>query len=498
MIKRFTLLLMLLGTCCLASAANYLTFTAETDGSSFSIKGDKPHDLQYSLDNGETWTPLADMIVVLQEKGDKALLRGNNPQGFSGVSSPSSFTKFSMTGSIAASGSVMSLVDNKGESVTIPNDFCFRELFSGCSSLTQAPELPATELTLKCYLGMFSGCSNLTQAPVLPATNLTEGCYMGMFGECSNLTQAPELPVTKLAPYCYAKMFKECSNLTQAPELPAMDLASNCYLEMFSYCTSLTQAPALPATQMADNCYYYMFSNCTNLTQAPTLPATELAERCYSEMFIDCFSLTQAPELPATKLAMNCYTRMFSGCSSLTQAPELLATEPTVIVSDDGEIVADDYLGMFYGCTNLSYIKVNFTQWSGIPDGDGECPTEIDKECVEIAKGWVYNVAPTGTFVCPKELSEEYGPHRIPQGWTMQTFEHAGTKSLASTDFSIWNEGRTLFVCGAKGLVEIYNLNGQLLRAAQGKNNETIRFIMPAEGTYIVKSGSMSQKTRVD
>ena len=87
---------------------------------------------------------------------------------------------------------------------------------------------------------MFSGCSKLTQAPELPATTLANSCYIGMFKGCSSLTTAPTLPVTTLYGYCYAEMFYECSALTTAPELPATTLADNCYARMFWRCTSLS------------------------------------------------------------------------------------------------------------------------------------------------------------------------------------------------------------------------------------------------------------------
>lgn len=60
---------------------------------------------------------------------------------------------------------------------------------SGCTSLKQAPELPATTLEWLCYLGMFSGCTSLTHAPELPATTLDYDCYRDMFSGCTNLTQ---------------------------------------------------------------------------------------------------------------------------------------------------------------------------------------------------------------------------------------------------------------------------------------------------------------------
>ena len=64
-------------------------------------------------------------------------------------------------------------------------------------------------------------------------------CYEYMFSGCSSLIQAPELPATTLAANCYAFMFYECPSLIQAPELPATTLAFRCYKDMFSSCTSL-------------------------------------------------------------------------------------------------------------------------------------------------------------------------------------------------------------------------------------------------------------------
>ena len=58
---------------------------------------------------------------------------------------------------------------------------CYSSMFYGCTSLTQAPALPATTLASNCYENMFSGCTSLNQAPELPATTLAEGCYGSMF-----------------------------------------------------------------------------------------------------------------------------------------------------------------------------------------------------------------------------------------------------------------------------------------------------------------------------
>ena len=492
MLKKLLISLFLCATSALY-AANYLTFTAEEDGSSFGIQThdlsqknrsssdtlQRTPDVQYSLDGGKTWAKLlADTLIPLKHKGDKALLRGNNPQGFSDTTNM--HTQFVMTGRIAASGSVMSLIDNVGESVVIPNDYCFNALFTGCTSLTKAPELPATTLASRCYRFMFYGCTSLTKAPKLPATTLASGCYEDMFYGCTSLTTAPELLATTLDKYCYESMFygctsltkapklpattlkeecycrmfdgctsltkapklpattlasrcydfmfygctsltkapklpattlKEecyymmfygCTSLTKAPELPATELEPICYMRMFCGCTSLTKAPELPATQLADECYSFMFYGCTSLTKAPELPATQLAAGCYFSMFEDCTSLTKAPELPATQLADACYFSMFSGCTSLTQAPELLALQLHI----------GSYLRMFEGCVRLSKIKVGFLDWGEIFDVRGDKFWNTDH--------WFDGVAPSGTFICPEELPEEFGENRIPEGWKVE------------------------------------------------------------------------------
>ena len=168
-------------------------------------------------------------------------------------------------------------------------DYCYFYMFSGCTSLTQAPDLPATTLVHFCYNNMFSGTS-LTKAPALPATTLATNCYYEMFQDCTTLTQAPALPATTLASHCYAYMFSGTA-LTQAPALPATTLADYCYNDMFKGCKSLTQAPALPAITLAKNCYDGMFSGCKSLTQAPALPATTLADYCYYAMFWNCLKI---------------------------------------------------------------------------------------------------------------------------------------------------------------------------------------------------------------
>ena len=282
-------------------------------------------------------------------------------------------------------------------------DNCYESMFRGCTSLTTAPALPATTLADYCYYDMFFECAALTSAPKLPATKLAEGCYMEMFYGCTSLTSAPTLPATTLAMYCYEGMFRKCTSLTSAPTLPATTLAMYCYSDMFEGCESLTSAPELPATTLFEGCYRYMFSDCQSLTSAGAISATTLAHICCEAMFQDCYSLVSAPELPATTLAEDCYADMFSGCESLTSAPVLPATT----------LVDNCYIRMFSGCSELSYIKM----------------LAIDISAPDCLMNWVDGVNDHGLFVKNKDATwddvEYYNGvvynYRVPEGWNKET-----------------------------------------------------------------------------
>ena len=75
-------------------------------------------------------------------------------------------------------------------------------MFSGCTSLTTAPALPATTLANYCYLSMFAGCTSLTTAPALPATTLVTQCYSHMFSGCTNLNSVTCLATNISASSC--------------------------------------------------------------------------------------------------------------------------------------------------------------------------------------------------------------------------------------------------------------------------------------------------------
>ena len=120
-----------------------------------------------------------------------------------------------------------------------PNSFEY--FFKNCRSLrTSFVSLPKT-FGAWCYLGMFEGCESLTQAPELPATNLSFGCYRVMFNGCSSLTQAPELPAETLVDDCYYQMFKDCINLTYCKINAKTINGERALYQMFNRCDKLNK-----------------------------------------------------------------------------------------------------------------------------------------------------------------------------------------------------------------------------------------------------------------
>jgi hypothetical protein len=192
---------------------DYLCFTAEQANSTvkMSANGSAPTVYLETSPTAEegTWSDftVGSTTITLANVGDKVYFRAKQDNERFATSS-FIYNYFSMTGKIAASGNLNTLLKADGSIVDLTGrDYCYVYMFENCSSLTQAPELPATTLATSCYTYMFSGCSGLTQAPALPAMTLVSWCYSYMFQQCTSLTSAPALPATTLADYCYDSMF---------------------------------------------------------------------------------------------------------------------------------------------------------------------------------------------------------------------------------------------------------------------------------------------------
>ena len=216
-------------------------FTLKTNNTTKNWDG----TLEYSTDTStwNTWNG-----TEISSVGNTLYLRGTGNTKITGTSST---YKFVFTGTdtlkIACEGNIESLLDYETVSAgghPAMAGSCYRAMFSGCTSLTTAPALPATTLAGSCYYSMFQGCTSLTTVPELPATTLASSCYRYMFYDCTSLTIAPALPATTLADGCYRYMFYGCTALTAVPELPATTLADYCYQSMFNGCTKIKLSTA--------------------------------------------------------------------------------------------------------------------------------------------------------------------------------------------------------------------------------------------------------------
>ena len=262
-----------------ADLVPYVTFSAESEQTfkmnfqpqswynAFSlVEGDY---FEYSVGGGK-WTKFTSTIsdenaVAFGGAKGNLRLRGKSSKGTAVSDTNYSTISFGNTTAVSCTGDIRTLIDYKSYASANTENARFCYLFSGCTALSTAPELPAMTLADYCYYFMFNGCSSLTTAPELPAQTLKDRCYCYMFNGCSSLTTAPELPAQTLDVYCYAQMFLSC--------------------------TSLTIAPALPATELKEACYYATFQGCTSLTTAPVLHATTLVQGCYQKIFKDCLAL---------------------------------------------------------------------------------------------------------------------------------------------------------------------------------------------------------------
>ena len=107
------------------------------------------------------------------------------------------------------------------------------------------------------FTGMFKNSKIVDSTGlVLPLTTLTDYCYYEMFYGCTSLATAPELPATTLTDYCYNSMFYGCTSLTTAPALPATTLKNFCYSSMFYGCTKLNYIKCLATDISANRCTY--------------------------------------------------------------------------------------------------------------------------------------------------------------------------------------------------------------------------------------------------
>ena len=203
---------------------DYLTFRITSAGTICwkSVGSGYAKTIEYSLNGGE-WTsitaassPTAINVVaddVIRFKGTNTTYAGSKANYASFGKDTSGDT--SSTAHFVAEGNVMSLIygDNFIGNTAMTGTYNFCSLFKR-TNIESAENLvlPALTLTEYCYRALFSWCTYLTKAPQLPATTLAKGVYWYMFENCA-MTEAPELLAEHLVAECYGNMFTGCTSL---------------------------------------------------------------------------------------------------------------------------------------------------------------------------------------------------------------------------------------------------------------------------------------------
>ncbi len=197
---------------------DYLTFKVLTDGTIGwkSFGSETAKTISYSINDGK-WTSITSSSTgetILVSAGNSVRFKGNNTSYATSRDNYAGFEGGTATFNIE--GNIHSLLygDDFANNNSLTNStYQFCSLFKK-SNVISAENLilPSMVLTKYCYRAMFSYCTSLSVAPVLPASTLAQGCYWYMFEKCA-ISTAPDLNAETLSNECYGHMFENCSNL---------------------------------------------------------------------------------------------------------------------------------------------------------------------------------------------------------------------------------------------------------------------------------------------
>ena len=215
-----------------------------------------------------------------------------------------------------------------------------KEMFDGCSSLTELELSSFDTSKVTDMYGMFDGCSSLTELELSSFNTSRVTDMRGMFEDCSSLTDLGLSSFDTSSVTDMRSMFSGCSSLTELT-LSSFDTASVTRMDsMFSGCSSLTELELSSFDTSSVTSMWMMFSGCSSLTELELSSFDTSSVTNMGWMFDGCSSLTEL-ELSSfdTSNVTDMY-RMFDGCSSLTDLD--LSSFNTSSVTD--------MLFMFYDC----------------------------------------------------------------------------------------------------------------------------------------------------
>lgn len=201
----------------------YLYFTMPNGGEITLTKNGTPTEvtLEYSLDNGLTWTEWIETENVRSltlASGQTMHVRNTSETSTRFSTSSRDYYNFAFTAYTYVGGNTDSLLCKIPSNASITN-YCYTKMFNGCTNLMMSDTftLPSTTLAGFCYASMFRDCTSLTMSNTftLPSMTMVGSCYNSMFYGCTSLTMGDTftLPAPTLANYCYAYIFHGCTNV---------------------------------------------------------------------------------------------------------------------------------------------------------------------------------------------------------------------------------------------------------------------------------------------
>lgn len=203
--------------------------------------------LDYSTDNGSTWTTWSSAngnLSVTLAQGGKVMFKGDNPI----ATTSSNYFYFSGTQNHSISGDFVYLYDSTASSSIVPSN-AFDKLFYEDTKLIDAKNsyFSVTDFDNYSMSETFKNCSNLQTAPNIEVNTVGTATFNSTFEGCTSLTDVSRvyLNATNVPTRAYKIMFKDTA-ITTAPEI----MATSIYSE---------------TTDRSNGSLSYMFQNCSSL-----------------------------------------------------------------------------------------------------------------------------------------------------------------------------------------------------------------------------------------
>ena len=357
----------------------WLCFTAREPSTIALVKVGSPTDVSLVTSlNGGAWQSYTTGDTISLSKGDKLRMRAATTNSAM-ANSTSNYHNFVMTGSVSASGVVMSLLDSTLNSKILKGNNALNSLFKGCVALVRAPRLgfyrfggpsscvsmfqdctglvdvPALDIQVMGYqscVSMFKGCTALVNAPYIDTTINHNSCG-NMFENCTSLVNANNITLRGATKgYDFSGMFKNCSSLRTIPHFNVTyDVINATFENIFEGCSSLVDASSLIIRQQ-NGTLKNSFFGCSSLQYPPRIEFNGIAAYGLYHTFQNCISLVDARNISIIgDFNGHALEGAFAGCSSLKYPPALTMN---TALGDQTWVAA------FSNCSSLEEITLDF------------------------------------------------------------------------------------------------------------------------------------------